>query len=282
MQILPGGGDLLSQAMVAMLELRRLAALSPDWDWSKAAVIAREWKSLEPVRSYCELHGIPVQMADEEMTQFWRLRETQKLIAWLRERDAKLIDTATIEEWLQGQAPGTWWPLLREAVNDYAGETAGAELPVDHFVEWLAEWGREVRRRQTGLLLLTAHRAKGLEFDHVAVLDGNWNRTGHNEDADAPRRLFYVAMTRARKTLALIQMNERHALLDSLADAPCVQRRAAIDPGTIPAELRRNYRRLAPSEVDLGFAGQALRHSPGSSCDCFPDDWGSAQCPASE
>ena len=66
----------------------------------------------------------------------------------------------------------------------------------------MAEWGREARRRQTGLLL-TAHRAKGLEFDHVVVLDGDWLRSGANEDADATRRLYYVAMTRARKTLAL-------------------------------------------------------------------------------
>ena len=48
--------------------------------------------------------------------------------------------------------------------------------PVEAFVEWLAEWGREARRRQRGLLLLTAHRAKGLEFDHVVVLDGGWGR----------------------------------------------------------------------------------------------------------
>ncbi len=51
-----------------------------------------------------------------------------------------------------------------------------AELLRDHFLNWLAEWGREVRRRQTGLMLLTAHRAKGLEFDHVAVLDGGWDQ----------------------------------------------------------------------------------------------------------
>ena len=41
---------------------------------------------------------------------------------------------------------------------------------MDQFIEWLAEWGRDLRRRQRGLLLLTAHRAKGLEFDHVVVL----------------------------------------------------------------------------------------------------------------
>ena len=55
---------------------------------------------------------------------------------------------------------------------------AAGENSLDHFIEWLAEWGRDARRRQRGLLLLTAHRAKGLEFDHVVVLDGGWDRVG--------------------------------------------------------------------------------------------------------
>lgn len=40
-----------------------------------------------------------------------------------------------------------------------------AEVPTASFIEWLAEWARDARRGQNGLLLLTAHRAKGLEFD---------------------------------------------------------------------------------------------------------------------
>ena len=52
------------------------------------------------------------------------------------------------------------------------------ELPAAAFREWLAEWARDNRRRQRGLLLTSAHRAKGLEFDHVVVLDGNWGASG--------------------------------------------------------------------------------------------------------
>jgi ATP-dependent DNA helicase UvrD/PcrA len=75
--------------------------------------------------------------------------------------------------------------------------------------------------------LLTAHAAKGLEFRHVAILRGssNWfpcsyreplvafppelrtSRTALHEDKvlheEEERRLFYVAMTRARDTLAI-------------------------------------------------------------------------------
>mgnify|MGYP000880769305 FL=1 len=159
------------------------------------------------MRSYCELQGIPVQQADEDSSGFWSLRETQAMIDGLRTRDSALIDVPTIQQWLamqpEGRSDAHWWSYLREAVSEYALDAGDAELPLDHFVDWLAEWGREARRRQTGLLLLTAHRAKGLEFDHVAVLDGDWLRSGANEDTDATRRLDYVAMTRAGKTLAL-------------------------------------------------------------------------------
>ena len=101
-------------------------------------------------------------------------------------------------------------------MEEHALETGGRETPVDHLLEWLAEWGRDIRRRQRELLLLTAHRAKGLEFDHVAVLDGGWSRIGRDEDPDAPRRLYYVAMTRARKTLTLARLQGSRSFQNEL------------------------------------------------------------------
>ncbi|MHB8791265.1 MAG: RecQ family ATP-dependent DNA helicase [Desulfobulbaceae bacterium] len=255
--ILPAGNNAMAQAVAVMTELRRLAALAPDWDWARAAVIAREWKFLEPVRSYCELHGIPVQMADETPPSFWRLRETRAMIDWLTAREEKLVTTSVLTEWLDTRGGETWWSLLREAVAEYALETGGLELPSRHFNEWLAEWGREVRRRQTGLFLLSAHRAKGLEFDHAAVLDGGWDRVGNNEDRDAGRRLYYVAMTRARETLLLARLESGYVLLDNLADDPCLWRRPGGKLPLTPPELSRRYLRLTPADVDLGFAGRS-------------------------
>ena len=197
-------GDPVAQAQAGMTELLRLAGLAPDWDWSKCAVIAREWKYLEPVRAFCEVHGIEAQMGNEEMPGFWHLRETRALVEWLRRRDTRLVDIAALRGWVDARPSGPWIELLREAVDEHELETGkDAEVSVDHFIEWLAEWGREVRRRQRGLLLLTAHRAKGLEFDHVVVLDGGWDKVNvdKGEDPDAPRRLYYVAMTRAGRTL---------------------------------------------------------------------------------
>lgn len=253
-QILPGGSDTAMQAVAIMGEFQRLVALDDQWDWSKCAIIAREWRFLDPLRTYCELNAIPVQPADEDVAPIWQLRETRALVSWLRK--TKLVTPAAMAEWIQAQPEGPWWTLLHEAVDAYALETGGAELPSGHFIEWLADWGREVRRRQTGLLLLTAHRSKGLEFDHVAVLDGGWQRTGKNEDGDAARRLFYVAMTRARKTLMLARFDAGHVLIDSLPEKPCLLRREHSHLMKPSLELARRYQRLTLEDVDIGFSGR--------------------------
>ena len=256
-QILEAPRSPIAQAQVAMMELLRLAALSPNWDWSTCAVIAREWKYLDPVRAFCEVHRIPAQMGNEEIPRFCRLRETQALVEWLRGRKTRLVDVADLRAWVDARSPGPWIELLQEALDEHALETGGAEIPVDHFIEWLAEWGRDIRRRQRGLLLLTAHRAKGLEFDHVAVLDGGWDKVGQGEDPDAPRRLYYVAMTRARQTLALARFEESHPLQDALLGISAMLRRQS--PVNLPPEtpeLARQYRRPSLGEIGLGFAGR--------------------------
>ena len=255
-QVLPAGETPISQAQAVVAELRRLSSLCRDWDWSSCAVVAREWNYLDPVRSLCELEGIPVQMANEDFSGIWHLRETRALVNWVSELDSRLVNCRDLSAWVAGQPANTWIEQLLDAVNEYNLEAGGGEMPVDHFVEWLAEWGRDLRRRQKGLLLLTAHRAKGLEFDHAVVLDGGWERIGQNEDEDASRRLYYVAMTRARKTLTLAQLPARNPKLDSLGNSPSVLWReepAKFPPP--PRELARRYRRLSLRDVFLGFAG---------------------------
>ena len=80
-QILPAGRDPVAQAQVVMAELMRLKSLpSSDLDWSRCAVVAREWKYLAPVRAFCEAKRIPAQMGNEEIPNFWLLRETRAFV----------------------------------------------------------------------------------------------------------------------------------------------------------------------------------------------------------
>ena len=261
-QILPAPRDPVAQARIVMAELQRLSTLAPGWDWARCAVIAREWTYLVPVRAFCETFGVPAQMGKEEIPGFWWLRETRNLVEWVRSRDSGLVDGAALRGWAEAHPSGPWHELLRQAIEEHALETGGGETPVGHFIEWLAEWGHEIRRRQRGLLLLTAHRAKGLEFDHVAVLDGGWENVGRNEDPDAPRRLYYVAMTRARETLALARFEGGHPVQDALLARPSALRREPAGLPPCPPSLQYHHIQSSLGDVDLGFAGRRGAHHP--------------------
>ena len=67
--------------------------------------------------------------------------------------------------------------------------------------------------RREGLTLTTMHSAKGLEYEVVFVIDVNEGITPHRKavkdaDLEEERRLFYVAMTRAKTYLFLYSLKE--------------------------------------------------------------------------
>lgn len=259
-QVLSVGDTADAQAVAAMAELERLTVRDADWKWSSCAVIAREWKWLEPVRGYCEWKGIPAQFANEDGVYFWKLRETQSLLEWMKQSNRVLVDAGAINAFMADKSDSPAWEMLREAMDEYALETESAELPIAYFRDWLAEWGREARRRQSGLLLVTAHSAKGLEFDHVVVLDGGW-QSRKGEDMDSLRRLYYVAMTRAKHTLALAHLDGGNALLDALGNEPWILRRSPVQ-FAVPPEIARQYIAPALKEIDIGYAGRFVSDDP--------------------
>ena len=254
-QLLREGNNEFEQAVIAVRELERLSKIAPNWDRARAAVIAREWRYLQSVRSYCEAKGIPVQAANADPPNVWRLRETQTLVTWLRDRESASIGASEISDWIEKKPMGPWWSVIREGIEDLIQDLGDRETDRKDVIEWLAEWGREVRTRQNGLLLLSAHRAKGLEFDDVVILDGGWERQSYGEDRDATRRLYYVAMTRARRSLALLSMVDRHPIIQGLDDPALLIRAQSQDPIDI-SDCERLYQTLNPSDVDLGYAGR--------------------------
>ena len=261
-QILPAGDSFINQAQVAIQEFRRLSDLDRNWDWSRCAVLAYRWQTLDPVRALCQLEEIPHQLSREDFSFTWQLRETQALLGWLQERGLPLLTADEVAACLGRQPTGPWHGLLAEAILDYRTERGDGELPVDSFREWLGEWARDNRRRQRGLLLSTVHRAKGLEFDHVVLLDGHWNTLNAGDDRDASRRLYYVAMTRARQTLTLSDIGGNNPFLEELQHNPSVRRRTRPE-GMPPAprQLARNWHQLSLRDVQLSYAGrQDPRH----------------------
>ena len=69
--------------------------------------------------------------------------------------------------------------------------------------------------REKGVTLSTMHSAKGLEYRIVFVIDANEGTVPHHKaslpaDIEEERRLFYVAMTRAKERLHLCAVKERY------------------------------------------------------------------------
>lgn len=110
---------------------------------------------------------------------------------------------------------------LLETADELKESAAGFKT----FDEWFAhieaykeELLRQAARRRTetdAITLATMHSAKGLEFPIVYILDANEGITPHSramldEDMEEERRLFYVAMTRAKTRLHVYAVRERY------------------------------------------------------------------------
>jgi ATP-dependent DNA helicase RecQ len=258
-QFLDVAGDEVIQAVAAVDELERLSRLDPDFAWSRTAIISRDWRRLGPVRAYAEKLGIAVELANEKLPSVWRLREMQKLVKGLRQRSAALLSIQDLLEELNKQRPTRWVEMIAEGIADLARDLGTKTIPVPDAIEWLAEWAQDIRSEQRGLLLLTAHRSKGLEFDHVVILNGGWQAISSGEDGEAPRRLFYVAMTRARRSLAVVT-NGAHAFVRADSDSELL--RKVETPRRLDLPEPDQYQLPDMGSVDLSFAGRVAETSP--------------------
>ena len=242
-----------AQAMVAVDELKRLSTLDSEWDWSRTAIIARYWAQLNPVRSYAIEQGIPVEIANEKLPSIWRLREMQAFINYLRRSPPKQLNIIELQEYFAQIESNQWTELIAEGLSTFEMEVSNKFVNRNDLIEWFAEWSRDARVKQRKLLLLTAHRAKGMEFDHVVILNQDWNRISPNEDIDASRRLFYVAMTRARQSLAATTTGKHPFLVPN--QETIINRKITPELSHFSKKL---YQYITPDLelVDLSYAGR--------------------------
>ena len=103
---------------------------------------------------------------------------------------------------------------------------------IDAYTEELKEQMSRKRENPYGhrqcLQLMTMHGAKGLEFDNVFIIHANEGDTPYQkaetaEELEEERRMFYVAMTRAKNRLVLSCVREKNG--------------SAVQPSRFLAEL---------------------------------------------
>ena len=80
---------------------------------------------------------------------------------------------------------------------------------VEKYSEELKQKDKSRMENSKGINLMTIHGAKGLEFDTVYIVEANEGQMPYKKSLkegglEEERRLFYVAMTRAKNTLKIV------------------------------------------------------------------------------
>ncbi|MEQ9318038.1 MAG: ATP-dependent helicase, partial [Polyangiaceae bacterium] len=224
-----------------------------------AYLLGKLWRKREPLRSTAT-EWVIAQL--EHLGRDLAEPVCRELLAIVADVDAERKSAGQIPLFGAGRAPyerrlagsrGGQLQLL--AAEDVDHETAAIEHPL-HAPMTTAELAdaivlgsrdaalRDRTSSSSGcrVHLSTYHGAKGLEFDHVIVLPTR----GRGDDAEE-RRLYFVAISRARHELSLATLGDGGSLGDEI-EAPVVDLRGV---GRRLGTVRARYLDAEPSDMRL-------------------------------
>lgn len=107
-------------------------------------------------------------------------------------------------------------------ILDEIHESAGGCAVLNQWLDKIKEYGEKLKEqtagkgeKQHGITISTMHAAKGLEYKAVFIPDVNegiipYKKAMIDADIEEERRLFYVALTRAKDRLYIMSVNERY------------------------------------------------------------------------
>ncbi|WP_262272402.1 RecQ family ATP-dependent DNA helicase [Microvirga yunnanensis] len=257
------GQDIESQAPYAASELLHLAKSVPKeiWRWDATAVLVRNRAHIRIVERALSEAGIEVSRDLKGLVPLLRVKEAIKVRDWLEAAEHKgrwlaPDDLRKAATWVEGTFASRWSRAVAEKLESMAseievGEPRSAREISDEFVEWAKGW----QPVQTGVVVLTAHSAKGLEFDNVVVLDAGWLQHPGSTMNDPARRLLYVAATRARHSLSFITSREgrRNILGDCRRGDHLLDRDCQAIPPVVVSRTAHEFEPCSVRDVFLSF-----------------------------
>ena len=177
------------------------------------------------------------------------------------EGQARAANVQELLDSVKGHVEEVQGDYRNERMEDGAGEVPDSELPLVTLADFLESISLlssvDVAEDETSnkVALMTVHSAKGLEFPYVFVSgmeenlfpSGGWSLT--EKDLEEERRLFYVAITRAKKavTLTFAQTRMRNGKHESNAPSRFLRE---IAPQYLQNPLRREDFLTAPEPED--------------------------------
>ncbi|NOY75838.1 MAG: RecQ family ATP-dependent DNA helicase [Kiritimatiellaeota bacterium] len=257
--------DDTSQAIAILRGIARLKRESSDLRFSDFAVFARTKAALAVVRSLLESESIPVSWTPtaQNFPPIYTIREVRailELVSDLGEGESSV--GALRREYDALFDYKNSWTLLGHDVLDLLEIECG-DAPVPGFV--LKDAARPIMTEVASappldaVYLGTAHSAKGLEFERVFIID-DWTDFSNSLEIEDERRLYYVAMTRAKRSLTMFDIaGVANPHVDAL-DANFAERREFLADwsGVIP---KYSYEIMGLQDFFLSFAGHTRRDS---------------------
>jgi ATP-dependent DNA helicase RecQ len=261
--------DMFHQAIYVKKEIDRLRMIDPKTDWQDIAVLSRTKGPLAAIRSVLESEGYPIKVTLDTGLPLHRVREFRTALGWLEGREKQNARASDLKKDLimlrDGAEPNIWWNMVDLFFDHYCDTTGDSLLPVSRAIEQMYEFVTEQRREKAigqGIFLSTIHSAKGTEFPHVFILDGDWGTPMRQSEWEEERRVFYVGMTRAEETLRVIKIPSRpNPFLKEIKGdfiIPLIYR----DSANIGEQRKRRYEILGLDQLYLDYAGRYAKSNP--------------------
>jgi len=260
--------DQKEQSAALLEEVIRLQGLDNKFDLGSCAVLAREWRDLDLIRVIFDDASLPVNLNWGRVSGFpslTKIRENVLFFDYLQQRRTEMVAADSLFSLLpeNPEVENIWQTNLRWLINEWREETGNLPQPVvmveDYFYEILSDQGRS-ENLGNGIFLSTVHSVKGLEFDHVFILGDSWKDLNESE-MEEERRLYYVAMSRARETLHLFSLEDRLNPHSSAlqGDYLVISNSKPIIQKEI---IGKQYRLLGMRDLFLDFAGIKKENHP--------------------
>ena len=258
-----------------LAEVERLRGLDPRPDWQDFAVLAWTHEEVAAVRAVLDGAGLPTRWAlpRRSLPALTRIREFARLLAFLGERPKANVGVRALRERLPAvcDSDSAWTAMAGRMLAEVEAELDAEVCPASDVLEALRRGladNLHVHVVGDGVLVGTVHAAKGQEFGHVLVLGGGWNgkpgevRSGDGGSGEEGRRLYYVAMTRARKTLTLSsRRDDPVAYLREIGGSRVYRHRMAV-PEVRASTPAPRYATLGKRDLFIDFASRKPDRHP--------------------
>jgi ATP-dependent DNA helicase RecQ len=230
------------------------------------AVFSRTNSELHAIRAALETVMTPTFMASQGRgnTPLQRMREINALIEFIRQLPQTTLTATRLQKEFRGLAcyaeGNPWCSLMDGILHEWEDETSNNDSTPAEAIDYLYEALHDRQRERfcdDEIYLSTVHAAKGLEFDHVIML-GDWGKQREAIQQEEERRLYYVGMTRARKTLMLCQLDPvENPHTQALSGKAVVHSKAGLLQEPSNQDLRLRYAILDLSSIWISYAASA-------------------------